>query len=380
MTNSNPLVIGGIPAHRWLLRERTRLATDVTQRMALAADGHRWLPFDLTAVVEDNLGALAEVLRRREVPAAPQRRMLEMAVRGAEEGMPPTTLMDVYHLAFAEIWRMMTARAEPGDLPDVLACTELVLAYLHRVTEVVVTAYSDERAEDQDMRYRLASALMSGEPVEGLAARAGVRLASSYLVMTLSMEESTALAVHRMVRELNTFGEGPALTLIDGAGGTVLVPWPGSWEEVEGLVARLSEVGRTAVTAAAGQAAPGEVPEQVRQTREILDVVRWFGRGPGLYRLADILVEYQLTRLTAATPGLAALIAPLDGHPDLLATLETHLRHGRARKLTARALHVHPNTVDYRLRRVAQLTGLDPTDDTDMQRIAAALAATRTPH
>ena len=36
---------------------------------------------------------------------------------------------------------------------------------------------------------------------------------------------------------------------------------------------------------------------------------------------------------------------------------------------------MHPNTVDYRLRRIAELTGLDPTSITDIALINAALAA-----
>lgn len=38
-------------------------------------------------------------------------------------------------------------------------------------------------------------------------------------------------------------------------------------------------------------------------------------------------------------------------------------------------LHLHPNTVDYRLRRIAVRTGLDPTRPADLPRITAALAA-----
>lgn len=129
------------------------------------------------------------------------------------------------------------------------------------------------------------------------------------------------------------------------------------------------------LTAALTESAVADLPEQVRQAKEILDVARWFGKGPGVYLLPDVLVEYQLTRPTAATPALAALLDPLDGYPELLATLETHLALGRARRRTAEALHLHPNTVDYRLRKAAGLTGLDPSDDAHLQRIAAALAA-----
>ncbi|RAY10985.1 PucR family transcriptional regulator [Actinomadura craniellae] len=46
----------------------------------------------------------------------------------------------------------------------------------------------------------------------------------------------------------------------------------------------------------------------------------------------------------------------------LLDTLTTYLEQGSSLEATARLLFVHPNTVRYRLRRVAELTDLPPTD------------------
>ena len=60
---------------------------------------------------------------------------------------------------------------------------------------------------------------------------------------------------------------------------------------------------------------------------------------------------------------------------ELLTTLRAHLDGGLNRRHTARTLHLHPNTVDYRLRRIARLTGLDPTRPADLLRITAAVAA-----
>ncbi|TCO33183.1 PucR-like helix-turn-helix protein [Kribbella steppae] len=42
---------------------------------------------------------------------------------------------------------------------------------------------------------------------------------------------------------------------------------------------------------------------------------------------------------------------------------------------TAADLHVHANTVDYRLRQVGWLTGLDPVRDDQLPRLVAALVA-----
>ncbi|MEV0588856.1 helix-turn-helix domain-containing protein [Nonomuraea sp. NPDC050310] len=371
------LKIGGQPVHRRLLHERSRLADALVARLLAENEQYRSLPagelaHDILRVVEENLVALAEALRERRVPADVGGRVVETAVRGAEQGMPPSALIDAYHLAFAETWRAMTAQARPEELADVLECSRLIMAYTRRVSEVVTDAYFEEAhrrsAEERDERHRLLSALLNGVRVDGLA--------PGYTVVSLAIEDGPAVATrrrtHRMERELESFAAG---ALFDHGGSIALLPWSGPWAQLEALMVRLAEAARTPVAAAAAHAAPEEVPAQVRQTREVLEVVGWFGLGPGLYRLADVLLEYQLTRPTAASAELAALLDPLEPHPDLLRTLRTHLRHGRSRRVTAERLHLHPNTVDYRLRRVAALTGLDPADDAHVQRLGAALAA-----
>jgi hypothetical protein len=61
---------------------------------------------------------------------------------------------------------------------------------------------------------------------------------------------------------------------------------------------------------------------------------------------------------------------------ELLTTLAAFLDGGGALEACARALFVHPNTVRYRLRRVSDLTGLQPTDPRDalVLRIAVLVA------
>ena len=60
---------------------------------------------------------------------------------------------------------------------------------------------------------------------------------------------------------------------------------------------------------------------------------------------------------------------------DLLGTLRTYLDTGLDRNATARRIHIHPNTLDYRLRRIHELTGLSLHDTHDLLRAAMALAA-----
>ncbi|MEZ5194293.1 MAG: helix-turn-helix domain-containing protein [Nocardioides sp.] len=49
------------------------------------------------------------------------------------------------------------------------------------------------------------------------------------------------------------------------------------------------------------------------------------------------------------------------GRGELIETLAEYFAHGGAIEGTARALFVHPNTVRYRLRQVAELSGYTPT-------------------
>ncbi|GAA2730535.1 helix-turn-helix domain-containing protein [Actinocorallia aurantiaca] len=63
--------------------------------------------------------------------------------------------------------------------------------------------------------------------------------------------------------------------------------------------------------------------------------------------------EYLVNEVYAPTQAAGA---------PLLDTLTTYLEQGSSLEATARLLYVHPNTVRYRLRRVAELTGLTPTD------------------
>uniref|UniRef100_UPI0020290F85 PucR family transcriptional regulator n=1 Tax=Actinotalea sp. C106 TaxID=2908644 RepID=UPI0020290F85 len=61
----------------------------------------------------------------------------------------------------------------------------------------------------------------------------------------------------------------------------------------------------------------------------------------------------------------------------LLDTLAAHVEHGRSLEAAARVLYVHPNTVRYRLRKVAEVTGWDPLDAREAYVLQTALALGR---
>jgi DNA-binding PucR family transcriptional regulator len=58
---------------------------------------------------------------------------------------------------------------------------------------------------------------------------------------------------------------------------------------------------------------------------------------------------------------------------DLVPTLRAYVTNDLNMTRTAKDLHVNPNTVAYRLRRIAMLTGYDPTHSSGMVTLALAL-------
>ena len=96
----------------------------------------------------------------------------------------------------------------------------------------------------------------------------------------------------------------------------------------------------------------------------------------------DQLGIYQLLLQATASVDLVAfaesVIGPLRQHDarsttELQATLRTYLETGCSVKATAGALYVHPNTVTYRLQRVAQILGVDLKMPKDLLRLQWAL-------
>jgi sugar diacid utilization regulator len=249
--------------------------------------------------------------------------------------------------------------------------------------------------QEHSARHALLSALLDGSPPEPAASRAGVALPARYVVLRLSLgpqpDETApgpgaAIAARRKLRRLQGVLDHAAraavLSMLDPAGGVVLVPLtdpvsavsPVEWERVRAVVDRMAHVAG-ALHAAAEFAEPVAVPAAAEQAGEVLAVVQRCGYPPGVYRLRDVLVEYQLSRPGDARAQLAALLRPLEEHPQFLRTLQTYVEHQRDRRRTAARLHIHPNTVDYRLHRVRGLTGLDPTRPADLNQLSAALIA-----
>ncbi|WP_106195651.1 PucR family transcriptional regulator [Umezawaea tangerina] len=378
------LTVNGRPLHEQLVRGRS-IARDLVARFVEEIPLYQALPReeldgDITRITATNLRIVERMLRTGLPPTeADLGDLATSAARRATEGVPLGAVLTAYSLGIRAMWHALLDDAAPEDLADVLAATDLVFRFQQTAVSVVATAYAEERqtifGHERDARHALVSALLAGEPV-------GSRVGDRHLVLALAIGgvpedgADAGIAARRALRRVQDELDPTALHLLDTTGGVALLP-PDQLDRLPALVARLGAAAGVDITAAHDAADTADLPEAHRRARDVLDTVLRLGRPPGLYRLQDVLLEYQLGQVTPATAALAALLDPLAGNPDLLPTLEVHLAEDLNRRRTAARLHIHPNTVDYRLRRVVALTGLDPARPQDLQHIGAALAARR---
>ncbi|MCI4066035.1 helix-turn-helix domain-containing protein [Micromonospora sp. R77] len=88
----------------------------------------------------------------------------------------------------------------------------------------------------------------------------------------------------------------------------------------------------------------------------------------------DHLVELAVLADATACARLAAAAGQLSTGPDLLSTLRAYITHDLNAAATAAALHIHRSTLEYRLRKIYALTGVDGSTVPGIQYLASLLA------
>lgn len=320
-----------------------------------------------------------------------------VAERHAEDRLPLPMLIGAIHGSAQSVLAEAFALTEPSQMNELVLVGSRLLDLLRHINMTVVETYTEVEQSiyhaEREARRELCSALVRGLPAEELAARADTVLADQYTVLAIHLSEpartgsAANLVTRRRIRVLQraldelTGTTTPAT--FDGANGIALLSNSSETDVLDAqrfdnLAARLAEqFGVTVYLAEFSGVSRDGIPAAAKDAAELTELARLRGRPGGCYRLDDLLLEYQLTRPGPARERLAQRVIPLLGSPHLVEALEAHLRHGADRKTASRRIHVHPNTFTYRLRRIADLTGLDPADPTDSRMLAAALTVHR---
>jgi hypothetical protein len=297
----------------------------------------------------------------------------------AAEGMPLEDLLRAYRRGGTAAWRVIVATATPDERDALPRAAELVMDYLDLVSGTVAAAYLEERehhVSEQERGLRaLLNALLQGgalgaghhEAAERLGFPLGVDVAA--FAMTIPGEGARAHAL--AAAGLRALG---ALALTEG-------------DRVVGLVApranSASALPAGALPARAVAVVDVEVPREdlfasLADVRYGIDIALRRGQA-GVVALRALALDLLLAHAPrVATDLRERVVGPLgvkDGRSrgDLLETVATYVELGRDRRQTAERLHIHPNTLDHRLRRARELTGLDLDDPEDLATMVLAL-------
>lgn len=116
---------------------------------------------------------------------------------------------------------------------------------------------------------------------------------------------------------------------------------------------------------------PAEISHSYREARRAIDAAARMGTTPAVVAYDDLGIHRLLLQVpdlgelrSFATAVLGDLVRE-PGRAELLSTLSAWFRTGGSPQRTARALHLHANTVSYRIRRVQEIAGLDLDDHQD---------------
>lgn len=364
-------IAGELPAHAETLRQGivTAVAQNLPALLPGWAEGADAGEYDLTPVRTTAALAAAE-----QIPLEAPLRALHAAVAAVVEVLWPEA-------RGAELHRLVT-----GGMALAKAMTDAFSsAYLGEWERLRQNGGSSIRA--------VAESLVQGGRAEVLADHAEVELAASYVVVALSitlpvetaagngLDRKAAVRQRTLERVLHS-SSSDALGLLTESGGLLLLPVDENpnilYDRIRELVGELAgAVDGSGIAGIAWRPTRPELPEAVAEAREILWLVKRLGRPPGVYVLDNVLIEAAVARSSRIHARLLELIKPLHTGPDLVATLIAYFDADFQRRKAAAALHVHPNTLDYRLRRIHELTGVSPLTASGANLLSAALIALR---
>lgn len=331
---------------------------------------------DIAEVTRLNLGLFVRLLREGRAPErAELEAMLHSARMRAEEQIPLPAVLSAYYNGFRTCWEETAALARADDLEELVDVGSVVLRYLEIVTTAVTEAYVETvtalTGRDRAARDQLLARLVVGEETPAMWSQAGLEPWGERTLVELRMraprhqhEVTVTVEARRRARALRealaALSGHEILDSLTPTGGLVVMRGTATAEEVRRALGRVLR-GRwhAGLAHAAGEAATAPAAVAARDCAEVADRL---GLGTGVHQLAELALEVQATRPGPARDALADLLRPLDDQPDLVGTLTGYIASGGRRSEAAQALHVHPNTLDYRLRRIRDLTGVDPAD------------------
>jgi hypothetical protein len=297
----------------------------------------------------------------------------------AAEGVRLEDLLRSFALVHQLGWQLLRRHARVDESDALLDLAELLAQYHDQISAVVTETYLSERellvSEAERSARSVLERVGENEPLDAseqeLARHLGVPLDRAYRPFVIAMPGR--MRHHPAALAARLRASGSALAVTDGDSVVGLAWAPLSTADLG--------VGPD-VLLAIGAPTRGRA---LANARESVALLAEHGRRWGLTgRLEPD--DYLLEIMVGRSPALAArlqerILAPLGGedHAELIHTVRTLVACRFDRTATSAALHVHRNTLAYRLRRIEELVEVDLASPRDLACVYIAVASTAEP-
>ncbi|MDX3853722.1 helix-turn-helix domain-containing protein [Streptomyces sp. AK02-01A] len=315
-------------------------------------------------IAEQYRGLLTGLASRRGPSREEHERAKALGQRRAGEGLPAQALISAYHVGYREMWNVLLSRANDGDARSsgrLVCLVGPVWSWVQEASSAAVQAFGDAvRAEDAaqlGLAYRFLNALYAPPSARGEVAHLARALAFDPTGEFQAVcAPASAWTDDQLIAMRRRFAGGPGVVRCVGHGSSMTVMTQGL--SAGALVAAMAEA-NPGTPVGIGLRRPGTdgAAASLVDAEEALDLAGELG--------GTVAFEHQWMLATLVPRG-GRLIPLLKrgrevaaDHPDLASAVHTFADNGFSLTAASRVMHLHANTVKYRLDRWQQLTGWD---------------------
>ena len=320
--------------------------------------------------VGEALSQFVALVRDPDAGREPGREVYLALGRGElRQGRTLDSLQAAYRVGARVAWRHLSATGRRAGLdPEALSLlAESIFAYIDELSADSVEGFAQAQSEHDDVRRRrrreLATLLVDDAVTSEADARAAAQAAGWALPRRAAAAACAEEDLGRIARRL----PADCLAVELDALGCVLVPDP----DGPGRSAALRQAARAAMLAIGPAGPPAELAASWSLARMTLNAAAAGALpGDGAVVADDHLAALMLFEGRRLARRMAVRrLAPLEELTDRSAermreTALAYIDHGGNAVAMARALHLHPQTVRYRVNRLRELLG-DQLDDPD---------------
>lgn len=319
-------------------------------------------------------------LGKRRLSEEDLERLRQLAATAAGRGTALRSLVAEYLASAGRVWADLADSRSVGRTEDL---KEVGAALIRAIGDAAValtqgyeTAHRSAIRGEEAMRREFVDDLLDGRTGLGrLAERAerfGLRLVGPHTVAVARAGRPFGAGddTTRYVEEAMTSRFTTEDVLITAKDSLLVCVSPGALPQVPEFFATavrdaVAEQCRIAVSRP--RPGPSGIVRSYQEARSTLDLATQLGLTTSCVHASELLVFQVLGRDRAAITDLVATVlgglgAARGGPRALLDTLAAYFASGCLNSATARRLGVSVRTVTYRLARIRQLTGHDPTD------------------